>query len=82
MRAQTIIATHSSTDFDALASMLAARRLYPGSAVVLQPMLARNVREFTRLYADELDLVEAALDRALRCPPPGRGRDRGHLAPG
>ena len=60
MRAQTVIATHSSTDFDALASMLAARRLYPGSAVVLQPMLARNVREFTRLYADELDLVEAA----------------------
>ncbi len=60
MRAQTIIATHSSTDFDAFASMLAARRLYPGSAVVLQPMLARNVREFARLYADELDLVEAA----------------------
>jgi tRNA nucleotidyltransferase (CCA-adding enzyme) len=60
MRAETIIATHTSTDFDALASMLAARRLYPGSAVVLQPMLARNVREFTRLYADELDLAEAA----------------------
>jgi tRNA nucleotidyltransferase (CCA-adding enzyme) len=60
MRAQTIIATHSSTDFDALASMLAARRLYPGSAVVLQAMLSRNVREFTRLYADELELVEAA----------------------
>ncbi|MGD0165827.1 MAG: CBS domain-containing protein [Gaiellaceae bacterium] len=60
MRAETIIATHSSTDFDALASMLAARRLYPGSAAVLQPMLARNVREFARLYADELELVEAA----------------------
>jgi len=60
MRAQTIITTHSSTDFDAFASMLAARRLYPGSAVVLQPMLARNVREFARLYADELDLIEAA----------------------
>ena len=45
--------------------MLAARRLYPGSLVVLQPMLARNVREFARLYADELDLVDAsALERA------------------
>ena len=63
MRAETIIATHTNTDFDALASMLAARRLYPGSLVVLQPTLSRNVREFVRLYADELELVEAgALD--------------------
>ncbi len=63
MRAETIIATHSNTDFDALASTLAARRLYPGSVVALQPTLARNVREFVRLYADELELVEAgALD--------------------
>jgi len=54
----TIIATHTNTDFDALASMLAARRLYPGSRVALQPTLARNVREFVRLYADELELVE------------------------
>ncbi|MGC9974119.1 MAG: CBS domain-containing protein [Gaiellaceae bacterium] len=63
MRAETIIATHTNTDFDALASMLAARRLYPGSVVVLQPTLSRNVREFARLYADELELVETgALD--------------------
>jgi tRNA nucleotidyltransferase (CCA-adding enzyme) len=48
-----------STDFDALASMLAARRLYPGSTVAVQPTLARNVRAFVRLYADELDLVDA-----------------------
>src|SRR5674476_38888 len=54
----TIIATHTNTDFDAFASMLAARRLYPGSLVALQPTLARNVREFVRLYADELELVE------------------------
>ncbi len=69
MRAETIIATHSSTDFDAFASMIAARRLYPGSAVVLQPMLARNVREFARLYADELDLADASaleLERVRR----------------
>ena len=31
MRAETVIATHGNTDFDALASMLAARRLYPGA---------------------------------------------------
>jgi tRNA nucleotidyltransferase (CCA-adding enzyme) len=65
MRFETVIASHTSTDFDALASMLAARRLYPGSAVALQPTLARNVREFVRLYADELETVEtAALDRS------------------
>ncbi len=63
MECTTIIATHSNTDFDALASMLAARRLYPGSVVALQPSTARNVREFVRLYADELELVEvSALD--------------------
>jgi tRNA nucleotidyltransferase (CCA-adding enzyme) len=60
MRSETVIATHLNTDFDALASMLAARRLYPGALIVLQPALARNVREFTRLYADELELVEAS----------------------
>ena len=65
MERATIIATHTNTDFDALASMLAARRLYPGSLAVIQPTLARNVREFVRLYADELELVEAgALDLA------------------
>jgi tRNA nucleotidyltransferase (CCA-adding enzyme) len=59
----TIIATHTNTDFDALASMLAARRLYPGSLVAMQPTLSRNVREFVRLYADELELVDvSALD--------------------
>jgi tRNA nucleotidyltransferase (CCA-adding enzyme) len=35
MRAETVIATHANTDFDALASMLAVRRLYPGSVVAL-----------------------------------------------
>ena len=63
MERLTIIATHTNTDFDALASMLAARRLYQGSLVALQQTLARNVREFVRLYADELELVEvSALD--------------------
>jgi tRNA nucleotidyltransferase (CCA-adding enzyme) len=61
MRAETVVATHLNTDFDALASMLAARRLYPGAVVTLQPTLARNVREFARLYADELELVEAGV---------------------
>jgi tRNA nucleotidyltransferase (CCA-adding enzyme) len=60
MRAEQVIATHVNTDFDAFASMLAVRHLYPGSVVCLTGSLNRNVRELYRLYADELDLVEVA----------------------
>ena len=35
MRAETVIATHANTDFDAFASMLAVRHLYPGAVVCL-----------------------------------------------
>src|SRR5919199_2744404 len=59
MRAETVVATPSNTDFDALGSALAARRLYPGAAACLPGSLARNVREFVRLHADELELVDA-----------------------
>ncbi|MCC6222393.1 MAG: CBS domain-containing protein [Thermoleophilia bacterium] len=55
-----VIAGHGNTDFDCFASMLACRRLYPGALVVLHGALNRNVREFYRLHADELDLVDAS----------------------
>ncbi len=60
MRADEVIATHVNTDFDAFGSLLAARCLYPGSTAALPSVLNRNVREFTRLHADELRCVEAA----------------------
>src|SRR3712207_4629956 len=60
MRAEQVIATHGNTDLDAFASMLAARRLYPDAVVCLAGSLNRNVREFSRLHADELDVVEVA----------------------
>ena len=60
MRTATVIATHGNTDFDAFASMLAARRLYPDAVACLSGSLNRNVREFARLHADELELVEAS----------------------
>src|SRR5919108_2936100 len=60
MRAEEVIVTHGNTDFDAFAAMLAARRLYPNAVVALAGSLNRNVREFYRLYADELDIVEAS----------------------
>lgn len=55
-----VIAGHAQTDFDAFASMLACRRLYPGAIVALAGSLNRNVRDFYRLHADELDLVDAS----------------------
>ena len=60
MRVEQVIATHGNTDFDAFAAMLAARRLYPGAVVALAGSLNRNVREFYRLHADELEVVEAS----------------------
>jgi tRNA nucleotidyltransferase (CCA-adding enzyme) len=60
VRAEDIIATHGNTDFDAFAAMLAARRLYPNAVVCLSGSLNRNVREFYRLHADELECVEAS----------------------
>ncbi len=60
MRAETVIATHGNTDFDAFAAMLAARRLYPEAVACLAGSLNRNVREFYRLHADELAVAEAS----------------------
>jgi tRNA nucleotidyltransferase (CCA-adding enzyme) len=60
VKAETVIATHGNTDFDAFAAMLAARLLYPGAVVALAGALNRNVREFARLHADELGAVEAS----------------------
>jgi tRNA nucleotidyltransferase (CCA-adding enzyme) len=60
MRAEEVIVTHGNTDFDAFASMLAARRLYPNAVVCIAGSLSRNVREFYRLHADELGAVEVS----------------------
>jgi len=45
-----IIFTHDNADFDALASLLAAHKLYPEATPVLPHHLARNVAEFMTLY--------------------------------
>jgi tRNA nucleotidyltransferase (CCA-adding enzyme) len=55
-----LIVTHSNTDFDALASQLAAARLYPGALPVLSEQLNENVREFAALHAEELPFVRSA----------------------
>jgi tRNA nucleotidyltransferase (CCA-adding enzyme) len=57
-----VIVTHANTDFDAFAAMLAARRLYPGAVIALTGSLNRNVRDFYRLHADELQVAQGRVD--------------------
>src|SRR5256714_3408644 len=81
MRAETLVATHTNTDFDAFAAMLAARRLYPGAIVCLAGSLNRNVREFYRLHADELDFVVDASRLELDAVPRLIVVQAGHASP-
>lgn len=52
-----IICTHNNADFDAVAAMLAAQRLYPQAVPVLPERLNRNVSEFITLYQNGLPFV-------------------------
>jgi tRNA nucleotidyltransferase (CCA-adding enzyme) len=54
-----VILTHEHTDFDALASLLAAALLFPGATPVLPRQMNRNVREFVTLFRSHLPFVSA-----------------------
>ncbi|MEW5952852.1 MAG: CBS domain-containing protein [Bacillota bacterium] len=51
-----IITTHTNTDLDAIASMVAAQKLYPDAAIILPGKLSRNVEDLTSLHKDTLGL--------------------------
>ena len=53
-----VILTHENTDFDALASLLGAWKLYPEAKPVLPRRLNRNLRHFLAIYCDELPFVQ------------------------
>ena len=53
----TIILTHEHADFDALASLLAAAKLYPQAMPVLPRQLNRNLEAFLAVYRDVLPFV-------------------------
>jgi tRNA nucleotidyltransferase (CCA-adding enzyme) len=57
MASLTVILTHEHTDFDALASMLAASRLYPHAVPVLPHQMNRNLEAFLVVYRDMLPFV-------------------------
>jgi tRNA nucleotidyltransferase (CCA-adding enzyme) len=60
MRIRELILTHSNTDFDAFAGMVAAHKLYPEAKIVLSGAVNRNVREFATLHAEQIETVEPA----------------------
>jgi tRNA nucleotidyltransferase (CCA-adding enzyme) len=49
-----IITTHTNADMDALASMVAAQKIYPGAVMVFAGPLLSNVDEFMALHKDTL----------------------------
>jgi CBS domain-containing protein len=51
-----IITTHKDTDFDAAASVLAAKILYPEAVAVLPKSLNPNVRAFLSIHKDLFDV--------------------------
>lgn len=66
-----VILTHEHTDFDGLASLLAASKLFVGAMPVLPRRPNRNLQHFLTLYWDVLpfvrpdDLPRARVDRAI-----------------
>ncbi|WP_347491482.1 CBS domain-containing protein [Desulfoscipio sp. XC116] len=51
-----IITTHTNTDMDGLAAMVAAQKLYPDARLVLPGKMSRNVEEFMSLHKDTLNI--------------------------
>lgn len=51
------ILTHENADFDALAALLGAKKIYPAALAVLPRRLNRNVRDFHALYCDALPFI-------------------------
>ena len=51
-----IVTTHKNTDFDALASVIAATILYPGSRPILPTSLNPNVKAFLSIHKDLLQV--------------------------
>ena len=49
-----LILTHENADFDAIASQLAASKLYPEATPLLPRRVNRNVQQFLTLYWDVL----------------------------
>lgn len=52
-----IIVTHENADFDAIASTIAAQKLYPEATIVLGRRVGRVVRDFLALHKDRFKTI-------------------------
>ncbi len=52
------IVTHSGGDFDCLASLIAAKKIYPDAHMILPQSLEKQVREFLSLYRNAFDFKD------------------------
>lgn len=52
-----VITSHMGNDFDSLASMVAAQKLYPGAVLSLSGSASRTVREFLKKNGDRWNVV-------------------------
>jgi len=50
-----IITGHVNSDFDCLASMIAANKLYPHAVMVIPGIIGKDVRKFLNLYRDSFN---------------------------
>ncbi len=61
LRTMEVITTHTNADFDSLASMLAAKKLYPNAVLVFPGSQERSLRDFfihSALYALEVERIK------------------------
>lgn len=64
-----IVTTHRNTDFDGLASMIAATLLYPGTVAACPKNVNPNVHRFLSLHKTSIDIIligEVKLDEVRR----------------
>lgn len=62
-----IITTHTNADFDALAAMVAAKKLYPGARLIFPGTQERNVRAFIAEHHIEFDRIkDIPIDQVTR----------------
>jgi len=70
LKVETIITCHKNADFDALASMLAAKKLYPQSALIFPGIQEKSLRNFflqsTSYFFDFKEVKEICLEQVKR----------------
>ncbi|MDO9555395.1 MAG: CBS domain-containing protein, partial [Atribacterota bacterium] len=52
-----VIISHQSTDFDSLAAMVAAKKIYKDALLVFTGAIEKNVRKFISMYSDLIEIT-------------------------